>query len=384
MKRVLVFSIAYYPFVGGAEIAVGEISSRLSDFEFDLITENLNGTERSEERIGNVTVHRVGNGASAWQKALFPLRAYFKARKLHKAKRFDIAWAIMANWSAVAACIFSFFNRRVRYVLTLQEGDPPEEIKRRVRPFGFLFRLLFSRADKVQAISSFLASFGKEMGAKDVVVVPNGVDFGKFSAPAPAERLAEARELIGKKNGDVYLVTASRLVPKNGVGDIISALSYLPENVKLLVIGEGRLDAELKRQARESGNGSRVVFWGSLGHDDLPVYLKACDIFVRPSLSEGFGNSFIEAMAAGIPVIGTPVGGIPDFLADPESGKAPTGIFAKPNDPRSVAEAAERLMGDPDLVSNIVANALKLAKSHDWAAIADSMRSKVFLNGITP
>jgi len=68
MKRVLIFSLAYYPHVGGAEVALKEITDRISDIEFHLITLNFGG-EKREEKIGNVFVHRVGNGSSYinWQ-----------------------------------------------------------------------------------------------------------------------------------------------------------------------------------------------------------------------------------------------------------------------------------------------------------------------------
>ncbi|MEK7179532.1 MAG: hypothetical protein AAB689_00700, partial [Patescibacteria group bacterium] len=74
MKRVLIFSLAYYPHVGGAEIALKEITDEISDIEFHLITLNF-GEEKKKEKIGNVFVHRVGNGASYVSKILFIPRA---------------------------------------------------------------------------------------------------------------------------------------------------------------------------------------------------------------------------------------------------------------------------------------------------------------------
>lgn len=118
-------------------------------------------------------------------------------------------------------------------------------------------------------------------------------------------------------------MTASRLVKKNGVKDIVEALVFLPKQYKLVVAGQGKLEKSLKSKVTNLKLEDRVIFVGFISHELLPLYLKASDIFVRPSLSEGLGNSFLEAMAAGIPVVGTPVGGIPDFLTDRE-----TGIFA--------------------------------------------------------
>jgi glycosyltransferase involved in cell wall biosynthesis len=97
--------------------------------------------------------------------------------------------------------------------------------------------------------------------------------------------------------------------------------------------------------------------------------LKTCDIFIRPSLSEGFGVSFIEAMASQIPVIATPVGGIIDFLED---GK--TGYFCRPEDPDSIVEVVQKVIADPNQ-NQIVENALKMVKEkYDWDIVASQIR----------
>ena len=78
-KRILIFSLAYLPLVGGAEVAVKEITDRIPEAEFDLITKRFNSTDREFEAIGNVHVYRVSGS-----KHLFPLKAYWLARQLHK------------------------------------------------------------------------------------------------------------------------------------------------------------------------------------------------------------------------------------------------------------------------------------------------------------
>jgi glycosyltransferase involved in cell wall biosynthesis len=94
--------------------------------------------------------------------------------------------------------------------------------------------------------------------------------------------------------------------------------------------------------------------------------LKISDVFVRPSLSEGLGNAFLEAMAASIPVIGTPVGGIPDFLKDEE-----TGLFCEVGNPEDIAQKIEKLVFDDSLRKRIIENGLELVKEkYDWGFIA--------------
>src|SRR3989344_2388770 len=105
-KKVLIFSLAYYPHVGGAEIAIKEITDRIHDIEFHMVTMNF-GDSVPEEKIGNVIVHRVGNseiysklragkGRLYFSKILFAPRAAYAAWKLHKKHRFDGFWAMMS------------------------------------------------------------------------------------------------------------------------------------------------------------------------------------------------------------------------------------------------------------------------------------------------
>lgn len=373
-KKILIFSVAYRPFIGGAEVAVEEITKRLSGqgFSFDLLTVNLDGKQKSEEIINGVRIFRMGKGTLG--KFLFPFTAFFTARKLHRQNHYNATWASMANYAGFAALFFKIFEPAVPFILTLQEGDPIPEIKRKVWFVYPLFKMIFRRADKVTAISDYLAKWGKAMGAKNVVVIPNGVDIEKFKTKS--EKL---------KTDEVMLITTGRLVKKNGIGDIISALKFLPENVKLLIVGEGELLHNLQLTTNNLRLENRVRFVGFVQPEKLPAELWTSDIFVRPSLSEGLGNSFIEAMAAGLPIIGTPVGGIPDFLFDPSSrlnlGSSErfnlygqTGLFCKPNNPQSVAEKVKLLLTDNPLRQKIITNAQKLiAEKYDWNLVAQNI-----------
>src|SRR3989344_7345266 len=177
-KRILVFSLAYHPMVGGAEVAVKEITDRISDIEFDMITMRFDNTHLEKEKIGNCTIYRISTS-----KNLYPFKALFLATKLHKAKIYDATWAIMANWAGFAALFFKFRFPEVPYILTLQEGDSISYIKRKVWFVYPLFKRIFTRANIVQAISNYLADWAKDMGYRGPVeVIPNGVDFGRFSS----------------------------------------------------------------------------------------------------------------------------------------------------------------------------------------------------------
>lgn len=369
-KRILVFSVAYQPFVGGAEVAVQEITKRLIPlgFSFDLLTVNLNGLEKSEEVLSGVRIFRLSCGTLG--KFLFPLTALLAALKLHRQNRYDASWAIMANYAGLAGLFFKLSRPTVPFVLTLQEGDSLSEITRKVFLFYPLFKMIFRKADKITAISNYLAEWARAMGARcPIEVVPNGVDIEAFSVKRGAFSRDQLRKKLGFSQTDVVLVTTSRLVKKNAVGDIVESLRFLPSDFKLLVIGSGEQEAFLQQTASRLKLSDRVRFIGFIAHADLPPYLWASDIFVRPSRSEGMGNSFIEAFAAGLPVIATRAGGIPDFLKDGE-----TGVFCEVGNPESIARKATFLASNSVLRGTIIGNARRLTESkYDWNTVAARM-----------
>ncbi|MDF1497612.1 MAG: glycosyltransferase family 4 protein [Patescibacteria group bacterium] len=370
-KRVIIFSTAYYPLVGGAEIAIKEITDRLPDWKFDMVTARIKPGLPSREQIGNVAVHRVGFGKS-FDKYLLPILGVIRAIKVAPAKDTPIAWPMMASFGGFTALIYTWIRPQTKMILTLQEGDPPEYILKRVGAFKPLFLGIFKRADAIQAISKFLANWGKELGFKgEPVVIPNGVNIPHFSKRITTEERQTLRQGFGFADGDVVLFTASRLVLKNGTDDIIKSLKTLPDNYKSLIIGDGDDRQMLESLVTNLNLQSRVVFLGQKTHAELPALIQSADIFIRPSLSEGLGNSFLEAMSAGLPIIGTPVGGIPDFLVDGE-----TGVFCEPRKPESIAKAARRIQEELGLREKLIRQGAELVKEkYDWEGIAGRMRN---------
>jgi glycosyltransferase involved in cell wall biosynthesis len=384
-KKVLIFSTAYLPFVGGAELAVKEITDRLPEIHFDLVTPRYKRSLPKRERLGNVNVYRTGLGCVLDK--FFIVLIWWRAWQLHRKNRYDCLWSIMASQASIAAALLKLLDKNLFLVLTLQEGDEEEHLKRYVLGSDFLFRLfirpwhlmVFRLADRVTAISNYLIERAVRNGVsrERVYLVPNGVDLQRFKRQKANFRETDQnlRSELRLEFGDKILITTSRLVKKNAVGDIIEALRYLPKNVKLLVLGAGLLEKNLKSRVRSYDLRDRVKFIGQVDHEEIPKYLAVADIFVRPSLSEGMGSSFIEAMAAAVPVVGTKVGGIPDFLKDGE-----TGLFVRVDDPKDLASKIKRLLENRALREEIVKNSLKLVEeNYSWDNIAKKLK-KIILN----
>lgn len=387
-QRILIFSTAYLPFIGGAEIAIKEITDRIGDIEFDMLTLRFDKNLPKFERIGNINVYRLGfakkNPAMAdlvslplkLNKYFFPFMACAKALSLNKKNKYDGIWAMMAAYAGFAAMFLKIFQPKLPYLLTLQEGDPFDEIRKKVRAVFPIFKMIFTKADYIQVISNYLSGFARQMGyAGELAVVPNGVDVKKFKVENSKLKIEELKKKSGIAGNDKVIITVSRLVKKNGVADIIEAMRYLPKNAKLLILGNGPDEEKLKSLSESLKFGDRIIMLGSVKNELVPEYLAISDIFIRPSLSEGQGIAFLEAMAAGVPVIATPVGGIVDFLRDGE-----TGLFCEVNNPRSVAEKISELLNNKEVAEKIKINAKNMVeKNYNWDFIAVKMKN-IFFN----
>jgi glycosyltransferase involved in cell wall biosynthesis len=242
----------------------------------------------------------VGLGSPLFDKLTLPFRGALLARKLNKKSNYFCLWGIMVTFGSGAGYVFNILQtltgkKRVPIILTLQEGDSENHLQYR---WGGLIALSWKlslwQTDFLTGISNFLLNRAKKNGYKgQFTLVPNGVDLSVFSQEIKPEVKNDFVSRLGKKPEDVFLVTSGRLTHKNAVDDVISALVNLPQNVHFIIIGKGGDGQKLQKQANDLGVSSRVKFVGFISYIDMPKYFSVCDIFIRPSRSEGFGNSFI-------------------------------------------------------------------------------------------
>lgn len=354
--RILLFTTAFLPMVGGSEIAVDEITKRLPAISFDIITARFSPNAAAVETSDNRTIYRVGGGFALSRfllpKNFLPLTTFFKAMQLAMSHDYDAVHAFQASQAAGGAWLFSFFHPRARFILTLQEG---KDLAGQGGFTNFFRNLIIKRADTIIVISSYLERYARRINPRaSVVLIPNGVDTDLFKPHGSRE------------GAEKTVITVSRLVPKNGIRFLVEAMNFLPAAIRLLIVGGGPEDHMLRTLAEKSGLSGRVEFYGPASLEKIPELLARSDVFVRPSLSEGLGTAFLEAMACAVPVIGTAVGGIPDFLKAGE-----TGLIVKPSDPRDIAAKIEHLLSDSELANRLAENAYRLVVGqYTWAKVA--------------
>jgi glycosyltransferase involved in cell wall biosynthesis len=199
------------------------------------------------------------------------------------------------------------------------------------------------------AIKEWLAQDGYD--ASKISVIRNGVDVERFAAPPRGEAL---RAELGLPLDAPIVAVVSRLNPLKGLEHFLDAAATVAKRfarARFLIVGEpsiddpGYLDA-LKAHARRVGVADKVIFTG-LRHD-VPNVLAGVTVSVMPSLNEGLSNSLLEAMAAGVPVVATRVGGTPEAIAG-----GVVGLLVPPGDSHALAESISRLLEDPHLAETM-------------------------------
>jgi len=174
-----------------------------------------------------------------------------------------------------------------------------------------------------------------------VIIIYNAINTTAFSATNP-QAVAQIRHTFGISEDTLLVGAVGRLHPQKGLTDLLAAIAQVRVHVypiRLLLIGDGELRSELEAQARLLGLSDIVTFAGI--RMDVPEILAALDVFAFPSLWEGLPLAVLEAMAAGLPVVATRVGGIPEAVED-----GVTGLLVPPRDPEALAEAIITLLQD--------------------------------------
>jgi len=182
----------------------------------------------------------------------------------------------------------------------------------------------------------------------------NGINLDDFSKLNESSRTI-SREKFNIKNDETVIGTLSRLVPDKGLKDLIKAFALthkLNPKTKLILAGEGPLKDELVKLAEELKIKDSVIFIG--WQNNVPQTLALFDIFCLPTLREGFGYVFLEAQAAGVPVIATKISPLTETMQDGESA-----ILVPPNSPEEISTAIQKILGDESLRIRLTENGLK-------------------------
>ena len=221
-----------------------------------------------------------------------------------------------------------------------------------------LNRALFRRISRIIAVSHAVRDDivrTNWMSFPDkVITIYNGIDVQSYNDCSLSPEEARIRLGLPEKDAFVY-VTVGRLAETKGQRILLEAFARVYEKYpksKLIIAGKGWLESELRSLAVELNIHERVLFLGY--RTDVPVVLRACDVFVLPSIAEGLPGALLEAMATGVPVIASRVGGVPEILNDPSLG-----IMVSPSSTDDLISAMERLCSMDEMRRKVIGQSLR-------------------------
>ncbi len=354
--RLCLISTDYLPNPGGIAAHVAGLSRALAALGHEAIVLTVSrhrgkGDDRREQGVRVVRVPRLGDrlqGARTWLLG----RAL---ERLHAESPLDIVHFHLHGTDSRAARRFGktpavFTNHSSAFIEAVERGLGPALWREVSHARRFIA--------PSQELLDLLVRIGCPRGR--AVFIPNAVDADLFRPDTPPWPPLPGGPLV---------LCPRRLEAKNGVRDLIEATPRLLAEcppARIIIAGDGSEAASLRRRCEELGVAGEVCFLGNVARERMPGLMVACDVVVLPSLKEATSIAGLEAMACGKPLVGTTVGGIPQIVAEGE-----TGLLVPPASPGALAEAIAGLLRDRPRREEMGVRARRRVEAEfTWPAIA--------------
>ncbi len=343
--RVIMVTPNFYPYIGGAEKQALELSKTLASMGVGvLVVTRRTGDLPAAETVEGIEVRRIFAAGSGVVNALTFLASCLVFLSW-RCFAYDVIHVHLAGSPALAACLAGLIFRK-RVFVKVGGGRGIGEIAQSSRSWTGGLKLMLLRLFRPRFIAvtedlkEEMAEFGIGEGAR---VIPNGVDIDRYR-PATDEEKRSAREGLGWPEGLCFLYVG-RLAPEKRLEDFLEAFSRGAGGEErpafCVFVGSGSERERLRLRADELGLRDRVRIVPPTGEIDR--FYAAADIFVLPSVSEGLSNALLEAMSAGLALLGSRVGGTKEAVTKE------TGTLFKSGDVAGLTAAVSRYVSRPEL-----------------------------------
>lgn len=367
--KLLLLNHEYPPIGGGAGNAAWFIARALRDegVETHVVTAAFRGLLAVDRQEGMV-IERLpvwrkrADRSNLFEMGTFLVSAWWRFRRSRMVGEYDGVIAFFSVPAGIIAWQIHHHRADTPYIVSLRGGDVPgltpevDWIHRLISPIR---RRVLRESRAVVANAPELASLAEHADEVSVAVVPNGVDTNYYS---PRETEAGARVL--------RVLFVGRFHRQKNLFTLLSSFSDACKSVpmELVMVGDGPLGDALRVHASALGCADRVVWAGWLEKPELRDAYRSCDIFVNPSLYEGMPNTVLEAMACGLAVVVSNVGGNDQLVQDEG-----TGLMFDLTQPQQLTDGILRLAADPPLRHRLGAAARALVSAnHSWRTVARS------------
>jgi glycosyltransferase involved in cell wall biosynthesis len=309
------------------------------------------------------------------QVPLLILAELYWAQKLVKKEKIDL---IHSHWLIPSGLVGGIISRFLGtlHITTAHAGDvfTMERIKI-LNPLGnFILKNSSIVTVNSKYTKGIVEILSRDIKNKPTIeIIPMGIDTKKFYPKG------DKIDLFPRNN---VIFNVGRLVEKKGVEFLIKAMPLIlleMPNAKLIIGGSGPDEKKLKNLVRSLKIEASVIFMGYIRNSDLPKYLRAADIFVLPSIktkegdTEGLGVVLLEAIACGVPVIGSNIGGITDIIQDGKNG-----LLAEPGNLKDIAGKVIKLLSDENLRQKFSEDGIKIVRERFSWNVVTSKFAKIY------
>jgi glycosyltransferase involved in cell wall biosynthesis len=364
----VIFTIRYFhPFVGGTEKQALTLASHLAEKGIDvtILTSRFQRSWQCFEFIGKVKVVRLCSPRIKVIGALIFLSC-LAAYLIRQRKNYSIIHTFQIGYTSFMSILLGLLLKKPS-LLKLASSGSGGDIKRAKRTaWGSLCMMMAKKASRIIAVSSTVEKELLEEQVSPAVIssIANGVDVHRYYRHM---NQSEMRKRLHLPENNTVIFTG-RLSPEKGVDYLIRGFVQLKkaQSCQLLIIADGPERKNIVQLIEECKAGDSVLLVSVA--EDVVAYLEASDLFVLPSRFEGLSNALLEAMACGLPVVSTRVGGSKDLI---ENGV--NGLLVDADNEEQLAGAMGRVLGDRQLAESLGRNARETVKAkHDISKIADA------------
>jgi glycosyltransferase involved in cell wall biosynthesis len=362
--KISIFVLTFPPErLGGTELATLNIAKYLSKKHEVHIFTKLDKGLKKESRFKGVYVHRI-----PWLKMRFfgGLIFWLKSYRILKKIKPDI---IQAQNLEVGKFIY-ILNKFLKKPTVIWARGSDINILFENKKDSLLKNAL-KNADAVISLTDDMKEKIRKICNKKIFVIPNGIDINTLEVLSKND----LRKKIGFKKTEKIILYVGSLRPLKGLPYLLRAMKTINEkNKRLLIVGQiigWEKDKEhLECIVKKLKISKFVTFVGRIPNKKVFEYMTLSDVFVLPSLSEGFPNVILEAMATGLPIIATRIGGIPEIIVDKTNG-----FLVDPKNPNQISEKINLLFKDEKLRKKISSNNIKEIKKYDWKNVIDELEN---------
>ena len=324
----------------GKVTSVNDLVSRLDKKRFNVIFVFLRG-DAGERNLLKEAGYQVLYLSNAKRVSAFRFSVLFRLAKILKEHKVDVLHCHAHKTTVYGAVAGALAGTPV--VLAHVHGLGRSRNLRRKLTNLLLFREIDRIICVANSVKEDVLRSNWRLAAGKVIVLENSVDYERFASVSSSK--ADSRQMLGLPSDAFVFGTIARFGPYKGHNFLVSAFEKVKSEIpsaQLVLVGEGPLKEDAQRQAAAAGLKQSVHFLGQ--RNDVPELLTAMDVFVLPSIgSEGMPRVLLEAMAVGVPCIGTNVGGTPELLPNSDIG-----YLVPPRDADALAEAMITLANTPE------------------------------------